>query len=228
MRFRAIALSISYAFSKQCHRLQLEGLRTKVRSPLRLEIKGSFMNLSFEKVEMTQAEDLADWLSSESWPFFIGHQLEKSEVLKRIKDGAFFGKGEENFWVKDQSGEAVGFIELYQLDDLAPMFSMRLKSAFRGRGYGKICLNWLTKYIFENFSGKRRIEGQTREDNVAMRKVFNKCGYVKEAYFRMANPTEDGGRLACVGYGILREDWESGRITPVAWNSDAFFSDDIF
>lgn len=186
------------------------------------------MNLSFEKVEVNQAEELADWLSSESWPFFIGHQLKKSEVLKRIEDGAFFGKGEENFWIKEQSGKAIGFIELYQLDDLAPMFSMRLKSDWRGLGYGEICLHWLTNYVFENFSDKRRVEAQTREDNVAMRKLFNKCGYVKEAYFRMANPTEDGGRLACVGYGILKEDWESDKRTPVAWNSDAFFSEDIF
>ncbi len=55
-----------------------------------------------------------------------------------------------------------------------------------------------------------------------MRKVFNRCGYVKEAYFRLASPAEDGGRVASIAYGILKEDWESGKITPVQWNLDNF------
>lgn len=90
----------------------------------------------------------------------------------------------------DSAENRIGLIEIYQLDDLTPMFSIRLKSEFRSRGYGLLVLTWLTRFIFEDYPEKCRIEAQTREDNVVMRKLFNKVGYVKEAYYRLASPTE--------------------------------------
>lgn len=186
------------------------------------------MELIFKKIEKVDSESLASWLASDTWPFFLGNTPTKSEVLKRIEDGAFFGEGELNFWVLNSNLEQIGLIEIYQLDDLAPMFSIRFKTEFRAKGAGKPTLDWLTKYIFENYPDKRRIEGQTREDNIPMRKIFNKCGYVKEAYYRAASPTENNERVASIAYGILREDWKSGRITPVQWNKDSFFSGDKF
>jgi RimJ/RimL family protein N-acetyltransferase len=102
----------------------------------------------------------------------------------------------------------------------------RLKTNFRGKKLGQPILNWITRYVFENYPDKRRIEGQTREDNVAMRKLFNKCGYIKEAYYRMASPTENGERVASIAYGILREDWLSGKTTSVKWKADSFFDGD--
>jgi RimJ/RimL family protein N-acetyltransferase len=159
---------------------------------------------------------------------FLGNRPTKAEVLKRVEGGSFFGEGDLNFWIQLSNSEPIGLIEIYQLDDLAPMFSIRFKSDFRGKGFGKPTLDWLTRYVFENYPEIRRIEGQTREDNLPMRKVFNRCGYLKEAYYRMASPTEDGGRVASIAYGILREDWISNKITPVQWEKDLFFSGDRF
>lgn len=184
------------------------------------------MELKFKKIEKSDSESLAIWLSNDKWPYFLGHTQTKEEVLKRIEEGSFFSDGDLNFWIQDSNEELVGLIEIYQLDDLAPMFSIRFKSKFRGMGLGKPALDWLTRYIFENYPDKRRIEGQTREDNIPMRKVFNKCGYVKEAYYRQASPTESGGRVASIAYGVLREDWQSNSITPVQWERDSFFSGD--
>jgi len=184
------------------------------------------MKLNYRKVTKDDAEKLSEWLASDTWPFFLSHSPSQEDVRQRIANGDFFGDGEENFWVIDPAGAYIGLIEIYQLDDLAPMFSVRLSSGHRSRGYGKPILEWLTSYIFTNYPDKRRIEGQTREDNIPMRKLFNKCGYVKEAYYRMASPTENGGRVASIAYGILREDWELGKITPVQWSTDTFFSGD--
>lgn len=184
------------------------------------------MELKFIKIEKADALDLATWLSSDSWPFFLEVTPTKEEVLKRIDDGAFFGEGELNFWIIDQQGLRIGLIEIYQLDDLAPMFSIRLRSNMRGKGLGQSILNWLTAFVFENFPDKRRIEGQTREDNITMRKLFSKCGFVKEAYYRMASPTESGDRVASIAYGILREDWLTQKVTPVSWKVDRFFDGD--
>lgn len=186
------------------------------------------MDLKFSKIEKTDAAALATWLSSDTWPFFINMNSSKESIIAKIEEGSFFGEGDLNFWILSANDEPVGLIELYQLDDFAPMFSIRFKTQFRGQGLGKPALDWLTKFIFENYPDKRRIEGQTREDNVAMRKVFNKCGYLKEAYYRMASPTENGERVASIGYGILREDWLSGKATPVQWRTDSFFAADRF
>jgi RimJ/RimL family protein N-acetyltransferase len=49
-------------------------------------------------------------------------------------------------------------------------------------------------------------------DNAAMRRVFEACGWVKEAHHRKAWRGFDA-----IGYAIPREDWESGRVTPVPW-----------
>jgi RimJ/RimL family protein N-acetyltransferase len=185
------------------------------------------MSLSFVQIEKSESEILADWLSSDSWPYFLGSNPKKEEILIRIEDGDFFGDGEQNFWILNSEKEYIGLIEIYQLDDLAPMFSIRFKTPHRGKGYGKPTLEWLTKYIFENFPDKRRIEAQTREDNIPMRKLFNKCLFLKEAYFRFASPTENGERVASIAYGILREDWLSGKLTRVPWKEDSFFSNDI-
>jgi len=63
-----------------------------------------------------------------------------------------------------------------------------------------------------------RFEGQTRADNIAMRKVFLKAGFLKEAHYRMSWPADDGTRVASVAYAILRQDWESGETTSFDWD----------
>lgn len=76
-------------------------------------------------------------------------------------------------------------------------------------------VTWLTRYLFETWAECDRIEGTTREDNLAMRKLFLRCGYVKEGHFRKAWD----GEHAAILYAILREDWEQGKITPVLWDN---------
>lgn len=62
-----------------------------------------------------------------------------------------------------------------------------------------------------------RFEGQTREDNIAMRKIFLRCGFLKEAHYREAWPVLAGAALASVAYAILRRDWETGTTTGFTW-----------
>ena len=170
-------------------------------------------------------QELAHWISSQPWSFFARSIVTYDDVIARIEDGDYFGEYELNFWVQVDE-EKVGLIEIYELDSEAPMFSLRISSSYRGKGYGKKALNWLTQYIFENYSKIYRIEGQTREDNVPMRSLFNRCGYVKEAYYREAYPEFEGQRLASVAYGITRGDWIKGSRTPVPWSADSFFQGD--
>jgi RimJ/RimL family protein N-acetyltransferase len=79
-------------------------------------------------------------------------------------------------------------------------------------------LKAVTTHVFTTMQAVSRFEGQTREDNIAMRKTFVRAGFVKEAHYREAWPVENGSPVASVAYGILRRDWQTGQTTPVNWN----------
>lgn len=97
------------------------------------------------------------------------------------------------------------------------MFDLRLAEEFRGLGLGVGILKEVTDWVFNKFPGLRGFEGQTREDNVPMRKAFTRAGWVKEAHYRQGWPVDGGEPLASVAYAVLRTDWESGTTTPVPW-----------
>ena len=50
--------------------------------------------------------------------------------------------------------------------------------------------------------------GYTRHDNLAMRRVFQKCGFQQEALRRRAWQVDGGEPVDCVGYAILRDEFE--------------------
>jgi RimJ/RimL family protein N-acetyltransferase len=76
-------------------------------------------------------------------------------------------------------------------------------------------VRWLTEYLFTELPEIKRIEGHTRSDNVAMQRVFARCGYVREAHHRQAWNNSDGTVHDSYGYAILRQDWLTGDSTPV-------------
>lgn len=49
----------------------------------------------------------------------------------------------------------------------------------------------------------------TRADNLAMRSIFFRTGWTKEAHYRRAWPVEGREPQDTVVYAILREEWES-------------------
>ena len=106
------------------------------------------------------------------------------------------------------------------------MFDLRILSKYRGKKIGEKTVKWMTDYIFNTYSEMYRIEGCTREDNFAMRKVFKKCGYVKEAHYRKAWPSKGSKNYKeyydSIVYTIIREDWEEKKITLVNWDDDNF------
>jgi RimJ/RimL family protein N-acetyltransferase len=99
-----------------------------------------------------------------------------------------------------------------------PVFDLRFAEAHRGRRLGVPVLRGLTELVFARWPDVSRFEGHTREDNLAMRATFRRAGWVKEAYHRDGWTVDGAGRLASVGYAVLRRDWESGTTTPVVWD----------
>ncbi|MGW0082228.1 GNAT family N-acetyltransferase [Streptomyces sp. NPDC003393] len=177
------------------------------------------MEITYERFESTDAEELVALLSGDTWPFHGSDVVDQAQARQWIGDGRYDGRDDRAFWIT-VAGERAGLVRLMDLSDNTPLFDLRISSEHRGRGLGGQALTWLTKYVFTEFPEVQRIEGTTRQDNVAMRRAFRRCGYVKEAHYRDAWPAADGTVHDAVAYAILRRDWLSGSATVPDWNDE--------
>lgn len=174
------------------------------------------MDLKFVPVGDGEDETaaLAGFLSGDEWPFHGTSRPSRETAEGWLAAGRFTGPEVRTFWIRAADATA-GIVTLRDLADPTPVFDLRLGSAHRGRGFGSATVRWLTDYLFTEFPEIRRIEGHTRRDNLAMQRVLERCGYVREAHHRQAWPSSDGSVHDSFGYAILRQDWLSGDITPV-------------
>jgi RimJ/RimL family protein N-acetyltransferase len=176
------------------------------------------MDITFTRVhdQGTDRAELVRFLTSHEWPHHTTRRPAPATVESWIDDGRFGDGDHAAFWIESESAR-LGLVVLEDLSDDAPLFDLRLDSAHRGKGLGFEVLRALTTYVFSSMPAVNRFEGQTRDDNTAMRKTFQRAGFVKEAHYRDGWPVENGVSRASVAYGILRRDWETGRTTPVEW-----------
>jgi RimJ/RimL family protein N-acetyltransferase len=176
-------------------------------------------NIELRRFSSSEAETLADFLAGEVWPFHGSGRVDRAEVVRRVADGYYEDDSTRTFWVV-LDGRLVGTVRLFDLGDDTPLFDLRISEACRGRGVGTHAVRWLTSYLFTELPGIHRIEGTTRRDNVAMRRVFGRCGFVKEGHFRQAWPDAAGVLHDAVAYAILRQDWTTGTVTKVEFDDE--------
>ena len=150
---------------------------------------------------------LVDLLTGNHFPFHVVPCPAREAVERAIDAGRYDDDDHAGFWIDVTGHGRVGLAVLEDLTDDAPLFDLRLAEAFRGRGLAAPVLPRVDRF-----------EGQTREDNVAMRRTFRRCQFVKEAHYRDGWPVEGGAPVASVAYAILRRDWSSGTTTPVPWD----------
>ena len=160
---------------------------------------------------------LGEFLVSHDWPFHAG-TVDQDLVTERLRQGYYDGPGIATFVVTD-GAQPVGLVRVEDLDDPTPTFDLRIAAAHRGRGHGAAALRELARWVFDTHDVER-LEGVTRQDNVAMRRTFRAVGFVKEAHYRRGWPTRDGRLLDAVGYALLRTDWRDGTTSPVAFNDE--------
>jgi RimJ/RimL family protein N-acetyltransferase len=175
------------------------------------------MVLTYPLFHRDEAEALSGFLASEEWPYHVIKHPTRQAVLARIDEGEFDSEGSRTHWIC-QDETMIGVVSVHDLDDDTPLFDLRLSAAHRGRGVGTAVVTWLVATLFNDFVDLGRIEATTRQDNSAMRRVLVKCGFVKEAHYRRAWPVESGDPRDSIGYGLLREDWQTGDRTMVDWN----------
>ncbi|HEY0603692.1 MAG TPA: GNAT family N-acetyltransferase [Herpetosiphonaceae bacterium] len=178
------------------------------------------MQVTFQQFAEDEADALIDLITSETWDYFV-HTNPTPEVVRDwLARGWYSGDDNLVWWIVGVSGERAGIVRMHDLLDPTPQLDFRIRAQYRGQGIGVQALRWATEYLFTTLPEIQRIEGNTRQDNLAMRKTFRRCGYVKEAHYRSAWPTLDGARFDTIGYAILRQDWQSGTSTAVAWDDE--------
>ncbi len=176
------------------------------------------MGISLTRAALSEPDDraaLTAFLIANTFPFHVRTRPTAEQVAEAIRAGSWEGDDIETFWIDDERDGRVGVLRLDDLDDATAMVDLRLADAARGRGHGSAALRIATDLVFSRHPAVIRLEGQTREDNVAMRRVFERCGWVFEAYYRDGWPVEGGEPVASVAYSVLRRDWASGITTPV-------------
>lgn len=165
---------------------------------------------------------LCSILTSDTWPFHSTPVLEKEKIIGQLEKGFFNGTGKRTFLI-EYANKKVGVIRLFDIgesreDDETPLFDIKIKSEFRGKGIGESAVRKLIDLVFNEYPNKNRFDATTRADNIAMRRVFEKCGFMKEAHYRQAWPDDEGNKFDCAGYSILRQDWSNKTKTPVDWD----------
>jgi len=165
---------------------------------------------------------LIEILVNNPWEFHSGKGWSREMVEEEIKSGYFSSVDKKTFFLSDEK-KTIGFIRIFDLgddilDDETPLFDIRIKKEFRGKGFGKQAVDLAIEFVFNTYPNKNRFEATTRHDNIAMRKVLEKCGFVKEAHYRQSWPDKNNVKVDTVGYGILRNDWQNKSGTDVNWN----------
>ncbi|WP_432791476.1 GNAT family N-acetyltransferase [Brevibacterium sp. K11IcPPYGO002] len=185
------------------------------------------MSVKLTRVDPHGCDDdhLIDFYTTEEFPFHAKLSVwSTEEVRERIADGYFISEETETFWLVHSELGRIGIVRLEDLHDETPMFDLRLASRFRGRGLGIEALTAIAAHVFSTTRAVR-LEGQTREDNHAMRSVFDRAGWTKEAHYRRSWPVTGGDPLDSVGYAILREEWETGVGFELHWHDRRHFRD---
>jgi RimJ/RimL family protein N-acetyltransferase len=165
----------------------------------------------------TDRDELIAFMTANDFPFHAGPRAAAQDVELRIARGGFEDPDHATYWIELERHGRVGLVILEDLTDNAPMFDIRVAAERRGQGVGRAAVAALTDLVFTRWPEVNRLEGQTREDNIAMRKTFLRSGFVKEAHYREGWPVPGGQPMASVAYAILRRDWQSGTTTTFEW-----------
>lgn len=167
------------------------------------------MQLRFDPVVTSDAALLGKFLAESDWPFHLEPSVDANGVRGRLEAGHFFGQGSRSFWIRADDEKPLGLARVFDLEDSTPLIDLRIAAFARGQGVGTLSLRGLATWVFSEYPETGRLGGYTRHDNLAMRRVFEKCGFLLEAQHRRAWRVPGALPVDAVGYAILREEAEA-------------------
>jgi RimJ/RimL family protein N-acetyltransferase len=76
-----------------------------------------------------------------------------------------------------------------------------------GKGYATEAARATVRFAFEHL-GVLRVELQCRADNLASKRVAERCGFVYEGRMRQRHRKKAGDLVDVLWYGLLRSEWQ--------------------
>jgi RimJ/RimL family protein N-acetyltransferase len=133
-------------------------------------------------------------LSDESAPWMSTPQAYE-RLRERVANSGHFVDGWLDLGIESE-GRLVGEIDARRPPRTMPegVFELGISlfdAGDRGRGLGTEAIRLLTRHLFER-EGARRVQASTWIENHAMRRVFEKLGFVEEGVLRSYMPSERG------------------------------------
>jgi RimJ/RimL family protein N-acetyltransferase len=181
--------------------VELRGERVSVR-PLRAEETERYLALFLDRTDEARRFS----------PSAFGPAREK--LLKRVETSGRFVDSHLELAVELDAAFA-GTIQAHNQPQCFPpgnfMIGIVLAPERRGRGVGREAVALLTSYLFEH-EGAERVETPTDVENVPMRTVNERLGFVMEGVMRSFVPVGAGRRDYCM-YAMTRDDWEKTHTT---------------
>jgi RimJ/RimL family protein N-acetyltransferase len=170
--------------------VELAGPRVRLRQP------------TFADLEALVAlhEDDSGTMTRESGDAAREKLRKRIERSPTLEDGGFLSL------VVEVDGEPIGDVQARAPQNGFPPgvceIGISLASTLRGKGYGREAVELFTAHLLEN--GWPRVQASTALDNVAMRRVLERAGYVYEGVLHSFAPGDAGAREDYVLYSRFR------------------------
>jgi len=183
-----------------------------------MQIKGKLITL--RDLQAKDADALIHWLQ----PHHDWHKLDGPYYPKTQPDDipplvtSWLGGHKHDFRrrlliASADTDEAVGMVSRYWISQETNWSAIGIviyDPENWGKGYGTDALSLWCDYLFEQRPDFVRLDLRTWSGNTGMMKLAEKLGFTREATFRQARIV-DGDYYDGLGYGILREEWETNQ-----------------
>jgi RimJ/RimL family protein N-acetyltransferase len=152
-------------------------------------IQGKSINLRM--VKQSDIDELIPLVSDtkEKGEFLNPNMINEVMYRKRYQDTGFWNEEFGMLVITDKSGRLLGDISFFKGVGYLPGYEIGYslhKSADRGKGYTSEALKLFSAYLFEIKENVHRLEIHADKENVASRKVAEKCGFTYEGMKRQA------------------------------------------
>jgi putative hydrolase of HD superfamily len=141
-----------------------------------------------------------------------------ADYRRRLEAGEPDVLGDRKVVADRDSGELLGEVNWYWRSQETLWMELGLvvfDSARWGRGLGARILALWTDELFRTFPDLVRLGLTTWSGNTRMVRLAERLGWRREACYRKARIV-DGRHYDSVSYGILREEWQAGRVSGPA------------
>ncbi len=170
------------------------------------------MLISIIPPDLKYAELLHQWRNE---PKTLKYNPVKNRTLDELREGLSrslkslqpFEEKATYRWFIASDGEIVGTVSLSEINAMmmTAEIGYMLGETHHGRGIATSALHLWTQMIFEQ-TPLRKLSASVAEGNIGSLRVLDKCGYLKEGFFR-EHYINQGNAVNQVVYGLLKKDW---------------------